>query len=460
MSAQPSQFKITKASFTADRIGGFEELFFDIKNQIVEINIFESIYQMALTGNISVVDDKSLYDEINFQGNEKLRLEISGATNDADVLMDKTFIMTGIQTESRAGDKQSVYTFSLLEEHAFISSAEKLRNSYRGTISDIISNIALSQLNKSVDTSYTGEINSIQSAIRVIIPNLNPIKAIKWLMSRATTNTGSPFFLYASVHDDNLRFGNLDTMYTQDPWNESLPYTYNPANTNIAESLTELEQGFTIGNIYPGESSNLLRLVRNGNIGANQETTNLNTGQIERRHFDILDTLTNLSNAEVINMESQNVYDEEFELKGKSLAEYDAMNIHSVVSTGTYGDFKSYHDEFDKSLLTKKLESNVIKNLLLKNTMNVAVPGTAFFLGKATVGDTVNLKVVNSNIEVGSSASEDDLLDKKKSGKHLILELRHTFIGERHKVLMQVAKLETEKGRKNKKQFRRSKKIT
>ena len=214
MSAQPSQFKITKASFTADRIGGFEELFFDIKNQIVEINIFESIYQMALTGNISVVDDKSLYDEINFQGNEKLRLEISGATNDADVLMDKTFIMTGIQTESRAGDKQSVYTFSLLEEHAFISSAEKLRNSYRGTISDIISNIALSQLNKSVDTSYTGEINSIQSAIRVIIPNLNPIKAIKWLMSRATTNTGSPFFLYASVHDDNLRFGNLDTMYT------------------------------------------------------------------------------------------------------------------------------------------------------------------------------------------------------------------------------------------------------
>ena len=45
MSAQPSQFKITKASFTADRIGGFEELFFDIKNQIVEINMVFQIYE-------------------------------------------------------------------------------------------------------------------------------------------------------------------------------------------------------------------------------------------------------------------------------------------------------------------------------------------------------------------------------------------------------------------------------
>ena len=47
-------------------------------------------------------------------------------------------------------------------------------------------------------------------------------------MSRATTTTGSPYFLYASIHDDNLRFGNLDTMYTQTPWNNELPYVFNP----------------------------------------------------------------------------------------------------------------------------------------------------------------------------------------------------------------------------------------
>ena len=37
------------------------------------------------------------------------------------------------------------------------------------------------------------------------------------------------------------------------------------------------------------------------------------------------------------------------------------------------------------------------------------------------------------------------LIFKKKSGKHLILKLRHTFSGERHKVLMEVAKLERDR---------------
>ena len=443
--AQPrSEFQLLEASVTADRLGGFDARFFNVKNQIVEINIYESIYTVGLTGNISIVDDRGLFDEINFQGNERLKIVIAGMDENAEPIVNKTFIMANIATESRPDAKKAVYTFGLLEEHVYVSSAKKLRNSYRGTITDIVQNIALGELNKSVDVSYTGGIPSIQSAIRVIIPNLSPITALTWLMSRATTTTGSPYFLYASMHDDNLRFGNLDTMYTQTPWNNELPYVFNPANTNFAESQTELEQGFIIGDIYPNKSSNLHNLVRAGNIGSNQESTNLNTGQIERRHHDILTTINNLANSNIIDPEKQNAFDDSFELEGKKIALHDAMNFHSVLSTGTYGDFKSYHDEFDKSLLTKKLESGVIKNLLLKNSMSVAIPGTAFLFGRATVGDMVKLKVVNTNIDTGDVSLEEDVLDKKKSGNHLILRLRHTFQGDKHKVLMEVAKLERE----------------
>ena len=443
--AQPrSQFQLLDASITADRLGGFDVLFYNIKQQIVEINIYESIYTVGLTGDITIVDNRGLFDEINFQGNERLKIVIAGMDENAEPIITKTFIMGNILSEARGDAKQAVYTFGLLEEHVYLSSAKKLRNSYRGTITNIIQDIALGELNKNVDISYTGGIPSIQSAIRVIIPNLSPIKALTWLMSRATTTTGSPYFLYASIHDDNLRFGNLDTMYTQTPWNNELPYVYNPANTNFAESQTELEQGFIIGEIYPNKSSNLHALVRGGDIGSNQESTNLNTGQIERRHYDILSTIQNLAENNIIDPERQNAFDDSFELEGKKIALYDAMNFHSVLSTGTYGDFKSYHDEFDKSLLTKKLESNVIRNLLVKNAMNIAIPGTAFLFGKATVGDTVKLKVVNTNIDTGNISTEEDVLDKKKSGNHLILRIRHTFQGDKHKVLMEVAKLERE----------------
>ena len=49
------------------------------------------------------------------------------------------------------------------------------------------------------------------------------------------------------------------------------------------------------------------------------------------------------------------MYDETYLLDDKVLGEYDALNLHSILSTGTYGDLKSYHDEFDKSFTYKKI---------------------------------------------------------------------------------------------------------
>ena len=443
------QFKLTKAHISADRFGGFDKKFFDVKNQVAEINIYESIEELSLTGTIAIVDDKSLYELINFNGTERIKLEMAGLGKDTDPVFEKTFIMTNIVKQLKGNDKSSIYVFDIIDEHGFISEAERLRGSYRGRIDDIVQRISLTQLNKSVDISYQflskkDRVDAIQDDIRVIVPNLSPINAIKWLLSRATTQTGSPFFLWASIHDENLRLGNLDVMYRQTPFNDKLPYTYNPSNVNVAEDKTEFEQGFTIKGLGLGEMGDTLHLVANGSVGASQSITNLNTGQIMQQHYDVQRTINNLDQQDVIKKKNQNVFDRKFKLKDKLINEYKGQNVHQVVSTGTYGKFKSYHDEFEEEKHLKKLESASIKDLLVKNMMSITVPGTAFFLGKAAVGDTVNLSVVNDNLEVGKQSNADDMLDKNKSGKHLIYDLRHTFRGTQHDVTMNVCKLERE----------------
>ena len=441
---EQNQYIITKCHLSSDKLGGFDTNTIDIQALVLEINLYESIYSMCITGEISILDDKSLFDEINFTGTERLHLEIAGLDRDSEPVMQKIFVMDAIKQESRASNSQAAYTFSLIEEHGILATTRKLRNSYRGSLDDIIKKIAVGHLNKNVDISYLEDTITIQNEIRVIIPNLNPNKAIKWLTSRATTKTGSPYFIWTTLHDNNFRFGNLDTMYSQEPWNEKLPYTFNPSNTNLTEKLSELEKAFIINGLFPGSSQYLLNCIVEGHYGANQETTNLNTGQIERRHYNVANTLTNLHLEGVIDKGKQNVYDEYYTLNDKSLGQHDALNIHSILSTGTYGSFKSYHDEFNKDLLTKKLESASINNLLLKNTFEVTVPGTGFLMGRATVGDTVNLKIVNSNLEITEKSAERSLIDRKKSGKHLITKLRHTFRGTKHEVMMQVASFEQE----------------
>ena len=443
------QFKLTKAHISADRFGGFENRFYDVKNQVAEINIYESIEEPSLTGTIAILDDKSLYELINFNGTERIRLEMAGLGKETDPVFEKTFIMTNVVRQIKGNDKSSLYVFDLIDEHGFISEAERLRGSYRGRIDDIVKGICLTQLKKSVDISYQflnrqDRVDAIQDDIRVIIPNLSPINACKWLLSRATTQTGSPFFLWASIHDENLRMGNLDVMYRQTPFNDKLPYTYNPSNVNVAEDKSEFEQGFTIKSLGLGEMGDTLHMVANGSVAASQCITNLNTGQMTQQHYDVQQTLNNLAFQNTIALKRQNVFDNKFKLKDKFIGFYEARNIHQVVSTGTYGKFKSYHDEFEEERHLKKLESASIKDLLVKNMMSITVPGTAFFLGKAAAGDTVNLSVVNDNLEVGKQSNADDMLDKNKSGKHLIYDLRHTFRGTEHEVTMNVCKLERE----------------
>ena len=84
------------------------------------------------------------------------------------------------------------------------------------------------------------KVDAIQDDIRVIIPNLSPINAIKWYCQEQQHR--HPFYLWATIHDENLRMHNLDVMYRQVPFNDKLPYTYNPSNVNVAEDKTEFEQ--------------------------------------------------------------------------------------------------------------------------------------------------------------------------------------------------------------------------
>ena len=83
---EQNQYIITKCHLSSDKLGGFDTNTIDIQALILEINLYESIYSMCITGEISIIDDKSLFDEINFTGTERLHLEIAGLDRDLSLI--------------------------------------------------------------------------------------------------------------------------------------------------------------------------------------------------------------------------------------------------------------------------------------------------------------------------------------------------------------------------------------
>lgn len=448
MPTQSQQFKITEASITADRIGGFGGNFFDVRTSVSELNIYESLDKPYLTGTVVILDDKALFDTMDFQGTERFRVKMASVDNDLDTVFERTFIMTGIERSVKSNDngKSSVFVFTLLDEHAFLSSLKKISKSFNGSIDDILTKLLATEMGLDIDLSYLfvgngKKIAPIQTNIKGIIPNLHPIEAVKWLIQRATTITGSPFFAYASMHDNNLRLGNLDSMLSQQAFNSQLPYTFNPANVAEAETQTELERTFTIKAMKTSKMANTLKLIQEGAVSSRYSNTNLNTGQIFSQHHTIRNTLNKLQQQEVIG-DNQNVFDGEFKVDESYVDTFESKQFHTVTSSGTYGKYKSYHDEFDATKFKKKLESKSILNHLYKNMTNIIVEGAGFIVSKAGVGDIVNIKITNDSVELSKDGGEDELVDKGKSGDHIIYDTRHTFRGTQHVVSMNLCKLE------------------
>jgi hypothetical protein len=227
-------------------------------------------------------------------------------------------------------------------------------------------------------------------------------------------------------------------MLEQDPWNKNLSYLYSPSNVKKTEDKSPLHRTMQVQTMRTSKMQNTMRQMMAGGIGAVYNNTNLGTGQMSSQHFDVTQLIKKLEDNEIIPKgKKQNIYPENFEINAEHLHDQDAKVFHQITSTGTYGTWKSYHDELKPGTFTVKVGNYAIRNMLFKNMFEVTVPGAGFIVSKASVGDIVRIDTLSDDGDNTTSATFDQL----RSGDFLIYNTRHTFKGNRHDVVMSVCKL-------------------
>ena len=433
-----SQYKITQAFITSEILGGEKNNRVNINPSIVELVLYENLEKPYISGQIAISDDQGFVDAIGFSGTERLFIEMASEDPSLEPVMSRSFIMSSIDQTIKSNDagQASIYVFTLIDEHVLLSKTNKISRSITDSLETEIQKICIQDLKKSVDLSYLYP--SVQNNVKVLIPYMHPLEACEWLRDRATTVNGCPLFLYASIHDTNLRLGSLDKMLEQNPWNQKLPYLYSPSNVKKTEDKVPIHRTMQVQTMRSAKMQNTLKQLMAGGIGAVYNNTNLNTGQMSSQHFDVTKIISKLETNEIIPREkSQNVYQKEFKINDDHLHNKDAKIFHQITSTGTYGTWKSYHDEIKSQDFNVKLGNYAIRNMLLKNMFEVTVPGAGFIVSKASVGDIVTINTLSDDGDNTTSATFDQL----RSGDFLNYNVRHTFKNTRHDVVMSVCKL-------------------
>jgi hypothetical protein len=445
--SREQQFKYKTAEISSDKDGDF---IIDIRSTIVELVIFESLDKPYITGQLAVSDDAGIYDGIDFRGTHRFHVKMLSEIDDAeseDIVMDRVFLMNSIETiikSSNAGNS-SIYVFNLIEEHALLSKTKKISRSIKDNLRTEILKLCQNECGKNVDLSYASE--SVQSNFKGIIPYMHPLEAATWLTNKATTDTGMPYFLYGSMHDENLRLGSLDVMLQQEPWNKNIPFIFSPSNTQKQEdSRDPTLQYFQIQSMKTTKLHDTMKHLISGGIGSLYTVVDLNTGNTTAQHFSLLNLLSKANSQELIDITKQNVYDsyyqtqefEEVNIERKYLHDTDGEIFHKVVSRGVYGDRKSLHDEISPEMFLKKIENLAYRNLIFKNLIDITVPGPGFIKSNGTVGDKIRISVLNDNTD----PDKEELLDELRSGDFLVYNTRHVFRDTRHDVAMTIFKLQ------------------
>jgi hypothetical protein len=411
----------------------------DIKNIITDIDIYEHLDKPYLTGEILFIDDANVYNYIGFSGAEFIELTFR-LPDEETVAITKKFVVEDTIKNARSNDRTSAVLVRIVEVHAFNSSLINVNKSYQGKPVDIVQKIIRDNLGKEFSSPVQAD---AQSPIKVLIPNMTPLQAARWVNERATTIDGVPYYLFSTLANDKLHIIPLDLMLSTNP--DPVPYVYSQITTSLASSKGIEEQARLIQSYTSKSNDEIVSLIQKGLVGAQYNFYNPTIGSEIKNNsviHNLDDTLQKLKSNQVIKRNQNAItYSNNYKLNETPVSQLKSKVVTKVVMSNVYSSKNSYSEAVDLSQHKLKVINEALRETITRNAIDVILPGRNFLNGRYsnTIGNQITLKF----LETASNASsgEESLEDQKKSGDYLMYAVRHSFKKERYDVIASCVKL-------------------
>jgi len=459
----PYKYKFEEINLISEKVfkvGGAHQKF-DLTNVVSELNLYEHLDKPFITGTLIVNDidpDVNLINEIHFLGTEKIRIKIRVHTSEPFTIT-KNFVVTEVLKSVKSNDDNEVIVLHIIEDSAYLSSLIRVRRSYRAKKHDIIKQLAETAGRKV--KSITDNLPPGDKLTRVIVPNMTPLEAANWVKDRVTTKNGFPYFLYATLSDDDLRFYDLESMLQGQPLNEGRPhYTYSlnsdqiPLLTNDqgetkprSNSNTVEDASFVINSYSLERYSDHLNYARKGFTTSKYNFIDTTFGDNLETKFRADKVFSKMVKDNLLRGQSKYpLYDYISEFGGKGIHEYDTREITHFATSRQYNDFfdtEGYHEAKTESDHALKVTAKALRFWLLNSPITIQVPGRNFLRNDVcpTIGNIFRVGFIANRSTVGLPIGE--YIDQQKTGDYLGYSARHVFSGERYSVHITMTKLGT-----------------
>lgn len=411
----------------------------DITSAVDEIELFENISNPYLSGSFTMKDDMRFYDGVGINGTEMIEITLESPRNE-DVIV-KNFSLVAVNSTVKTTDNIEILDIKIVENKYFNNNLMLINKAYTGTPDIIIAKILKDNLNLDIDLPA---IKPYQKTIKVVIPYMRPFAAAAWVCSTMSTELGLPYFLFATINDKNIQLKSLEEIIRSPAWNKHAPYRFSAAYNQTTTKVDDDLNAFNVSSYSSMHKEDVLSLIGTGSTAGLRSITDATSGQLINYSFNVDTLFQELLETELIDTDHEPVFTSKYIFNGKEMNEYNSFNSHKIVSNQTYKGVANIYEETSTGAYRLHACKNALHNMIMKTAINIRVPGIMYLTGyNASIGKQIDFiyPANNTHITNQSSVSDEDVIDKKRSGTYVIYTARHHFIDTQHNVDMSCVKL-------------------
>jgi hypothetical protein len=383
----------------------------DITQLYEEINIFDSIFQPCLNGNILIKDSSGLIHDLLLDGNEFLLVNI-GKSNDDELSIKRIFRIYKLTDRKMVNLNSEKYILHFISEEYIQSTVTRVCQSFGDKTLSEIALFILRDYMKSPDSKIKNGIFDASLGVKkIVFPTVSPIDAIKEIAKLAIDQKGTPGFLFF----ENLFGYNFVSLRTLLERRSVFNINFNPKNLN---SSGEISDFLGVRHFEVIQQFDMLKNIENGVYGGKYKAFDPQTHDYIEMLFTY-DSINHPRNPENSAPSIGNIKTFDGSVMD---SHFDASFIKGT--TNLLADFDDSIKNNDEDSSQKRIDyenivfqRKAIFSLFLSQRVKLVVPGN-FSLSS---GNNVFLHVP----KFSQKTSGEDNWDRTLYGSYMIVSSRH-----------------------------------
>jgi hypothetical protein len=278
----------------------------DLDDYLVEINIFEDIFNNFLYGQLMIADSRNLVNTLPIMGEEYLIVKMSTPTLNS--YFDKTFRVYSITDRKTVRDNNTqTYILHFCSMEAIVDINTPLFKSFKGKISDVVGSVYRDflEIPRTYEFGSNGDmkesdyttplylLNETENTVKFISPGWTASKCLNWLASKSIPEKGSAcdFLFWESTKA--FYFGNIEKIYSDalDSGYTKGTYFYFPPNS--MPNSTSVSKMFIAEDFEVIRTVDNLKNYNNGYLSNRLITLDLYSKKYEVKDFDYVESFYN-----------------------------------------------------------------------------------------------------------------------------------------------------------------------